>query len=319
MISVIIPVYNVQDTLERAVESVQNQTYQNIEVILVNDGSTDSSGQICDELAATDERIRVIHKPNGGLSSARNAGIEAAKGEFLSFLDSDDYFDANLYKEFSRDLKENPHLELYIFNVVRVNGAKEEVQEAVRSVSRDKEHNVSLLFDFSGLNFYAWNKIYAKHLFEKVRFPEGKLYEDTMPSYETTSLAKEVVTSAFPGIYYIQNEGSIVASSFNPKQYDNVTERMRLLQAVQNDFPALEGKALERLLDGFLSTGYKIATSKKTEETIKYYQILKEDSKKIQPFFRQHKEVSSLKQAALQLLNINQYLYKNLYKFYLGK
>ena len=122
MISVIIPVYNVQDTLERAVESVQNQTYQNIEVILVNDGSTDSSGQICDELAATDERIRVIHKPNGGLSSARNAGIEAAKGEFLSFLDSDDYFDANLYKEFSRDLKENPHLELYIFNVVRVNG-----------------------------------------------------------------------------------------------------------------------------------------------------------------------------------------------------
>ena len=319
MISVILPVYNVQDTLERAVESVQNQTYQNFEIILVNDGSTDGSGQICDELAATDERIRVIHKPNGGLSSARNAGIEAAKGEFLSFLDSDDYFAESLYEEFSNARKENPDMELYIFNVIRVSGTTEEVQEAVHSVSRDKEHNVSLLFDFSGLNFYAWNKIYAKHLFEKVRFPEGKLYEDTMPSYETTSLAKEVVTSEFPGIYYIQNEGSIVASSFNPKQYDNVTERIRLLQAVQNDFPALEGKALERLLDGFLSTGYKIATSKKTEETKEYSERLKEDSKKFQSLFRQHKEVSSLKQAALQLLNMNQFLYKNLYKLYLGK
>ena len=96
-ISVIVPVYNVEQYLERCVDSIINQTYKNLEIILVNDGSTDNSGQLCDELAKKDDRIRVIHKKNGGLSDARNVGIDEAEAELIGFIDSDDYIDEDMY------------------------------------------------------------------------------------------------------------------------------------------------------------------------------------------------------------------------------
>lgn len=316
VISVIIPVYNVQDTLVRAVESVKKQTFPELEMILVNDGSKDNSGDLCDELAQTDSRIRVIHKENGGLSSARNVGIEAAKGDFITFLDSDDYFELTIFEQFSKALKQQPDLELFIFNVLRVSGDKQQIQESINGVSSDSAHNVSLLFDYPGINFYAWNKIYAANLFEEIRFPEGKLYEDTMPSYQATSLAKKIVTTTSPGIYYIQNDSSIVSSAFNSKQYDNVTERIRLLDAIKETFPLLEGKAEARVLDGLLSTGYKITTSNQSAETNQYYELLKVDAKR---FNFSHSEVSTVKKWALKLLLTSPFLYKKLYKMYLGK
>ena len=97
-ISVIVPVYNVEQYLERCVDSIINQTYTNLEIILVNDGSTDNSGKLCDELAKKDERIRVIHKENGGLSDARNRGIEEAESDLVGFIDSDDYIDNDMYE-----------------------------------------------------------------------------------------------------------------------------------------------------------------------------------------------------------------------------
>ena len=96
-ISVIVPVYNVEQYLERCVDSIINQTYKNLEILLVNDGSTDNSGQLCDELAKKDDRIRVIHKENGGLSDARNVGIDEAEAELIGFIDSDDYIDEDMY------------------------------------------------------------------------------------------------------------------------------------------------------------------------------------------------------------------------------
>ena len=319
LISVIIPVYNVESTLKRAVLSVLEQTNQNFEIILVDDGSTDRSGIFCDELAKDEARVSVIHKQNGGLSSARNAGIESAKGDFISFLDSDDYFDLSLFDKFFDSLNQHPDLEIYMFNLQRIVGNAAITQEGISGVSEDKGHNVSLLFDYSGVNFFAWNKIAARRLFETVRFPEGKLYEDTMPSYMITKLADKVVTTADVGIYYIQNEGSIVASSFNPKQYDNVTERIRLLKEIEQDFPHLKGRALNRVLDGFLSTGYKIASSKKTAFTDDYYKILKVDSRAHMSLLKDNLERSKLKILALQLLLFNKKLYKRLYKTYLGK
>lgn len=319
LISVIIPVYNVEKTLERAVKSVEKQTYQDIEILLVDDGSTDGSGALCDRLAQGDDRIQVIHKRNGGLSSARNAGIERANGDFLAFLDSDDFYEADIFESFAAALQENPELDLYIFNVIRVQEDKQDIQQAVSSVSWDAVKNMALLFDYPGLNFYAWNKIYKKSLFAQVRFPEGKLYEDTMPSYFTMKQADKVITTEKPGIHYIQNPDSIVASAFNPKQYDNVSERVRLLEEIQKDYPSLEGKALTRLLDGFLSTGYKIATSEKTTDTEVFYGKLKTDIARFRPAMTKHKEVPKIKLLALRLLVMNRALYRRLYKLYLGK
>ena len=98
LISVIVPVYNVESYLEKCIESIQNQSYKSLEIILVNDGSTDSSGDICDKYAAHDKRIKVIHKKNGGLSSARNAGLEVANGDYIAFVDSDDYIEITMYE-----------------------------------------------------------------------------------------------------------------------------------------------------------------------------------------------------------------------------
>ena len=106
-ISVIVPVYNVEQYLERCVDSIINQTYKNLEILLVNDGSTDNSGQLCDELAKKDDRIRVIHKENGGLSDARNVGIDEAEAELIGFIDSDDYIDEDMYETLYRQLRES--------------------------------------------------------------------------------------------------------------------------------------------------------------------------------------------------------------------
>ena len=103
-ISVIVPVYNVEQYLERCVDSIINQTYTNLEIILVNDGSTDNSGKLCDELAKKDERIRVIHKENGGLSDARNRGIDEAESDLVGFIDSDDYIDSDMYEVLLKNL-----------------------------------------------------------------------------------------------------------------------------------------------------------------------------------------------------------------------
>lgn len=319
LISVIIPVYNVEKTLERAVQSVLDQTYTDLEILLVNDGSTDGSGALCDQLAQRDARIKVIHKPNGGLSSARNAGMDQAAGDFFAFLDSDDYFERDILESFADQLREHPDLDLYLFNVIRVKDEQQDLQAATDSVSWDAVHNMALLFDYPGLNFYAWNKVYRRSLFDGVRYPEGKLYEDTMPSYWTMQRAAKVIATAKPGIYYIQNPDSIVASSFNPKQYDNVTERIRLYEEIQKDYPTLSGKALARLLDGFLSTGYKIASSKETTDTEVFYGKLKTDIAHYKKALTSHSEVPKIKLLALRLLLLNRPLYRRLYKLYLGK
>lgn len=319
LLSVIMPVYNVEDTLKRAVDSVLNQTAKDFELILVDDGSTDNSGKICDELSKTDARIRVIHKVNGGLSSARNVGIDAATGDYISFIDSDDYFERTLFASFFAELDKHPDLDMYRFNVVRVTGSEQARKQSIDSVSDDKEQNIAMLFDYAGVDFYAWNKIYARSLFKDIRFPEGKLYEDIITTYETTKLANKVVTTDKVGIYYIANPASIVASEFNPKQYANVTERVTLLNRVEREYPALTDRALEKVLDGFLSTGYKISSSKASEVTDAYYKILKEDSHKYLPLMSHNSEISKLKLVALRILLFNLSLFGKLYKFYLRK
>lgn len=319
LISVIIPVYNVEKTLERAVTSVTNQSVRQLEIILVNDGSTDRSGIICDELSELDSRIKVIHKENGGLSSARNSGIENAKGDFLAFLDSDDYFSLDILKSFVEVYNKNPDIDIYCFNVMRVSGEKQIAQKSVNSSNRNEGENIAALFDNSGIDFYAWNKIYSKELFGNVRYPIGKLYEDIVTTYELTKRAKNVISTEEIGIYYISNPLSIVASEFNPKQYDNVSERIVLLDKIKDEFPQNYSRALEKVLDGFLSTGFKIASSKKNEVTNSYYVQLKNDIFLYKNEFKKEKSINKLKLIALWLLLFNRSLYKILYKTYLRK
>lgn len=230
LISVIVPVYNVEQYVKDCVQSIINQTYANLEVILVDDGSTDGSGAICDELGKTDARIKVIHKKNGGLSDARNIGIEYASGDFLSFVDSDDYLSTEcidtlyelllkhiadisvmrLFKTYTRECNERGHI-----------GKKKEYtkQEAMREMLYARDFTAS-----------ACAKLYKKELFKTIRFPYGKLSEDVFTIYDVVNEAKLIVYSDEVGYYYYTRSGSIINSRFDVRQMD-VFEALKILKS----------------------------------------------------------------------------------------
>lgn len=193
-ISVIVPIYNVERYLERCVESIQKQTYQNLEIILVDDGSPDSSGEMCDSFSKTDERIKVIHKANGGLSDARNAGIEQASGEYLAFVDSDDWLDLDMLEilhtacaEYNADIAECSYRNLYADCV------KEETSCSGEIVTGDAIFALEGMLDWRYFKPNAWNKIYKRCVIGDIRYPKGRIHEDEFTTYKYFYNAEKLV------------------------------------------------------------------------------------------------------------------------------
>ena len=177
-ISVIVPVYNVEQYLERCVDSIINQTYTNLEIILVNDGSTDNSGKLCDELAKKDERIRVIHKENGGLSDARNRGIDEAESDLVGFIDSDDYIDSDMYEVLLKNLN-NTDADLSMCALYDVYNNTPEAQVANKETwELSSEQAIKMVMEAKILSVTAVNKLYRKSLFSDLKFEVGKIAED---------------------------------------------------------------------------------------------------------------------------------------------
>lgn len=218
LISVIVPVYNMAPWLDRCLESVVGQTYKTLEIILVDDGSTDASGSMCDLWARKDARIQVIHKPNGGLSDARNAGIEAATGDYLSFVDSDDWLDLTMISALYTALTENGadiavcgHLWAYDDYTLcrhRYSGKTTVLdhREVFEAVVRQR---------FPASDPAVWNKLYARHLWDTVRFPVGKLCEDRHVRSWIYAQCQKVAVVDKALYFYYQREGSIM----NPMTY----------------------------------------------------------------------------------------------------
>lgn len=220
LLSVIIPVYNVEDYLARCVDSILGQTYHTLEVILVDDGSPDASGSICDAYAQKDSRVRVIHKENGGLSSARNAGLEAATGEYITFVDSDDWIEPDAY-EHLLGLIERYQVKLVCGGNYDVDGGtgekilglcpkKEEVLTAEEFVGR--------MFLWDGFDSSACDKIYHRSLLETFRYPEGKVCEDVPVTYKIVLKAERAALSDQPFYNYYHRPGSIT-------QEEEITDR----------------------------------------------------------------------------------------------
>jgi glycosyltransferase involved in cell wall biosynthesis len=214
VISIIIPVYNTGQFLNRCVESVLQQSYRNIEVLLIDDGSTDNSGKLCDEWEKKDARIRTIHKENGGLSDARNAGLDAASGEFIAFVDSDDYIAPDMIQKLYDAIKKN-NAEMSICRFLFVDekgtpirGKNKRIPEIEGTFST---HDV--LKQAAEIGWYytvAWNKLYKRSLFSEIRFPKGRLHEDLFVSHLLLELCGTVVCISEVGYYYVQHEGSIL-------------------------------------------------------------------------------------------------------------
>lgn len=221
LISVIIPVYKVEAYLTACVESVLAQTYQNFEIILVDDGSPDNCPQMCDEFAARDSRIRVIHKPNGGLSSARNAGIDGAKGEYLAFLDSDDLWTPVFLERLYRAIGETgADLAVCLFRRFRGEPPRE-LPEAAQTLLLTQREAFECLFGVRNENMVvAPNKLYSADTFREIRYPVGKLHEDEAVIHEILGLTQKVAWVDEAHYLYRESSNSITTAKFSLKRLD---------------------------------------------------------------------------------------------------
>ena len=208
-ISVIVPIYNVEKYLERCIESIINQTYKNLEIILVDDGSPDNCGNICERYAQKDNRIIVIHKENGGLSDARNAGLKIATGEYISYIDSDDYIDNDMYEYMMKEMsKENADIAICGTKVDFENGITKLKENKEKEILNAKEALIKLN-SFSSFDMAVWNKIYKRNIVSGIEFPIAKTSEDYFVMYQYFDRAKKIVVLPQAKYHYIQRENSI--------------------------------------------------------------------------------------------------------------
>ena len=209
LISIIVPIYNMQDYLEKCVKSIQQQTYKNIEIILVNDGSTDSSKEICEKLKNEDSRIKIINKDNGGLSSAKNAGINAATGDYIGFVDSDDHIEKNMY-EFLYNLIIRNDADISICGrYIELENGKIYQKQKSKTLVMDTLQALIVLNSYRDFDMASWDKLYKKELFDNIKFPIGKLCEDFFTTYQLFDKCKTIVYSSEPKYYYFQRNNSI--------------------------------------------------------------------------------------------------------------
>lgn len=220
-ISIIIPVYNVQNYLSQCIDSVVNQTYSNLQIILVDDGSTDSSGTICDEWEKKDSRIRVIHKENGGLSDARNIGMNIATGDYIAFVDSDDVIHPRMYEFLLAALMQTEadvaicHEEVFYEDSYQVTSYSNYTIEGIETLQELKKHFMEV---WTGPINFAWNKLYKKEVIGSLRFPKGRYLEDIWFSVEALSRVSKVVWIEEKLYGFRQRQGSIMNSG-KPKVF----------------------------------------------------------------------------------------------------
>lgn len=220
LISIIVPVYNADQYIERCIKSILSQIYSNIEVILVDDGSSDKSPIICDSYAATYSNIYVIHQKNAGVSVARNVGIQNSQGEWICLVDADDYISEHFIQELMELCKEN-NCECAVchYVITKESHCKFDLVKDTRIVS-GSEAVIEQFGSNSTIQTLAWNKLYQRYLFDGTHYPEGKINEDVFTTHELLYKAKRVVVSSSKLYAYYQSDMSIMRGEFSIKRLD---------------------------------------------------------------------------------------------------
>lgn len=253
LISIIVPVYNVEKHLNNCIDSIINQTYKNIEIILVDDGSKDNSSKICDNYINTDNRVKVFHKTNGGLSSTRNCGITNSTGEYITFIDSDDDIET-YYVEYLYELikKYKTKMSIAAYTIVSKNrtnnignGYKEELLNTEAALSR--------LLCEDGFTVSACAKLYKKSLFNNIKFPEGKLCEDNGTTYKLIMKCKKIAYGNKSIYNYYKRENSIMTSNFNLKKLDLIELTDTMCKDIITKYPNLINETNKRIFNSRFS------------------------------------------------------------------
>lgn len=254
LISVIVPAFGVEQYIGKCLDSIINQTYSNIEIIVVDDGSKDKSGKIADEYAQKDHRIVVYHKNNGGLSDARNFGIKKANGKYITCIDSDDYVDLDyieyLYstlKEYNARISFCQHRVWYPSGKIHDPGlAGTEQLPTEKCIERIMYHDI--------LDTSAWAKLYERSLFDTIEYPKGRLFEDIGTTYKLLMQCESIAVGYESKYNYILRANSIVTGAFNEKKLDLLVMTDQMARDVEKRYPKLANAVLRRRLYARFST-----------------------------------------------------------------
>ena len=291
MITIVVPVYKVEDYLNRCVDSILNQTYTNFQLLLVDDGSPDNCGKLCDEYAKKDSRIFVIHKKNGGLSTARNTGLnwfyEQNNSDYILFSDSDDWLHPQQLEILMRGITQND-VKISVCNYMRV--TEEIPHENYVSTEFELTSPEDFLVNHSWQYNYAWGKLYHKSVFQDIRYPVGKNFEDTFTTYKVLHKCEKIAYTDLPLHYYLRNESGISRSPWNTSElviFDAMKEQMKFYK--ENCLT----KAYEKEFELFVHHhAYQIVRIKENKKDLKKNKAkLKEIKKDLRKHLKENKDV----------------------------
>lgn len=312
MISVIVPIYNVEKYLRRCIDSILSSDYKDLEIILVNDGSLDNCLDICKEYQSKDERIKVIDKENGGLSSARNAGLDLAKGEYISFIDSDDYISSDYFSFMLKNMEEtNADISVCGHYMAYENGKITNVsrENVIRSFNSYEGIDAMNMRFFGFFDFASWDKLYKKTLFHDIRFPVGKKSEDWFTLPLLFKRAKKICYNSQPKYYYFQRIGSITRDN-NNVNFDAIEASDFVLDMIRREKPQYEDGALISCVFAYIGVYNHIFLNKRyIKETREISEKVKDHYKKI----HDKKKIVGLKKIQLFLFLHAKILYKMCY------
>lgn len=313
LISVIIPIYNVEQYINRCVESVLKQTYKNIEIILIDDGSTDESGKLCDGYCDIDNRCIVYHTKCGGVSTARNYGIIKSNGKYITFVDSDDYVDED-YVEYLYYLIQNTGLNMAVcqHRIKFINGNFLDYGKKGKEILSSKVCIERMLYH-DVIDTSVWGKLYERYLFDKVLFPTGMLYEDIGTTYKLF-LQCEYIAVGYESKYtYVRRRDSIVNKAFHYKKLDLLEMTDKMGENVIKHYPDLQDAVLRRRVYARISTLNQMLKEKETEKERKEILTFIKKEKK---FILQNIKAPKRDKLALLLLGISYRLYRAIWLCY---
>ncbi len=317
LVSIIVPVYNVEKYIDKCLKSIIGQRYKNIEILLVNDGSTDKSGQICQKYADVDQRIKLFNKPNGGLSDARNFALDRATGQYYAFVDSDDYIHEDMYATLVelivREAADIAICGHYVVDREKLISVRNEKQP----ITYSGKEALNLLLKDEEVNSFAWDKLYHSSLFANIRYPIGRIFEDTATTYKLFNLANCIVRIDTPLYYYVRRKSSISAAKSFKKDHHNFLgfyERFLFAHTKKLD-DVVDDCADMALLHG-MNIVDSYAVSKRADEETRVYLDTK---KKISEILNIHKPKNYSKKSLrnkLFLFGFNRNMYLFIYNIF---
>lgn len=314
LISVIVPVYKVEPYLVKCVNSIREQTYSNIEIILIDDGSPDRCGEICDDFAKQDKRIKVVHKKNGGLPSARNAGIDIANGEYIGFVDSDDTIEPYMYEKLYNLLSyEKTKLAVCAVNYVYEDGKILHKSLLGKNCTFDFYHAIIEMNTHRIFDMGAWSKLYHKSLFENIRFPVGKLSEDYYIMFKVFDRAQNVSYLDIPCYNYLQRQNSITRNEkINHDHEYAAREQMVYLDEKHPELRTVShtsyASAALTVYDFYIKNHVSCPKAQ-----LQHFQDVVNQNKK---YIKQANHLSKNKKIQFSLFMINPYLYRAVFTIY---